>query len=199
MSASRHRPKSGGRRSFGLVIFFLAMMPTPVGLQDLAALIARQPAVSDRWRQYVRVTPFGTVQAATFSFPQPLGTHDPGRRRDTHSRASIRARSTSRARSAIRALNPLAEPTPPIAVSGGQPHAEGRSAGAARASRSRRAATRLDKPKKAPEKTQDRAQFEQPKPRRTAASRIQAGAGSPSLQSRKSSRQARSAEADRKA
>ena len=77
MSASRHRPKSGGRRSFGLVIFFVAMMPTPVGFQDLAALIARQPAVSDRWRQYVRVTPFGTVQAATFSFPQPLGTMIP--------------------------------------------------------------------------------------------------------------------------
>ena len=75
-------PRVTGRRAaaaalFGLVIFLLAMMPTPVGFQDLAALIARQPAVSDRWRQYVRVTPFGTVQAATFSFPQPLGTMIP--------------------------------------------------------------------------------------------------------------------------
>ena len=114
MSASRHRPKSGGRRSLGLVIFLLAMMPTPVGFQDLAALIVRQPAVSDRWRQYVRVTPFGTVQAATFSFPQPLGTMIPVTPGYTLASLDPRALDITGSIGNPR-LNPLAEQTPPIA------------------------------------------------------------------------------------
>jgi hypothetical protein len=73
MFAWSQRP---GRRNrlFGLLVFGLAMMPAPIGYQDLAALIARQPAVSDRWRQHILASPFGTIHAATFSFPQPLGT-----------------------------------------------------------------------------------------------------------------------------
>ncbi len=113
MSASRHGPKGGGRRLFGLVIFFAAMMPTPVGFQDLAALIARQPAVSDRWRHYARVTPFGTVQAATLSFPQPLGSMIPATPGYTFASLDPRALDITGSIGNPR-LNPLAEPAPPI-------------------------------------------------------------------------------------
>lgn len=75
MSASRHRPK-GALRLFGLFMFVF-LMPTTIGYQDLASLMARQPAVSERWRQHVLASPFGTIHAATFSFPQPIGTSIP--------------------------------------------------------------------------------------------------------------------------
>ena len=164
MSASRHRPKSGKRRSFGLIIFFLAMMPTPIGLQDLAALIASQPAVSDRWRQYVRVTPFGTVQAATFSFPQPLGTMIPTT--PGYTLASLDPRSLDIVTGSIGnpRNNPLTEQTPQIQF----PTVDRRLKGDLLVRRDRPTPVspqpRQDKPKKTPEKTQDRAQFEAPKP-----------------------------------
>ncbi|WP_245303574.1 cell wall hydrolase [Pseudorhodoplanes sinuspersici] len=52
-------------------------MPTSIGYQDLAALIARQPAVTERWRQHIRTSAFGTIHAATFSFPRPMGAAIP--------------------------------------------------------------------------------------------------------------------------
>ena len=52
-------------------------MPTNVGYQDLAALIAQQPGVSQRWREHVLTSPFGTIHAATFSFPRPMGSSIP--------------------------------------------------------------------------------------------------------------------------
>lgn len=163
MSASRHRPKGGGRRSLGLVIFFLAMMPTPVGLQDLAALIARQPAVADRWRHYARVTPFGTVQAATLSFPQPLGSMIPATPGYTFASLDPRALDITGSIGNPR-LNPLAEPAPPIAF----PTVNRTLKGDLLVPRERLVpappAPRKDKLKKAPEKTQDRAQVEAPKP-----------------------------------
>jgi spore germination cell wall hydrolase CwlJ-like protein len=55
----------------------LVLMPTPVGLQDLAALIARQPFVSERVRQHLIASPFGTIHAATFSMPRPIGSAIP--------------------------------------------------------------------------------------------------------------------------
>lgn len=163
MSASRHRPKGGRRRSLGLVIFFLAMMPTPVGLQDLAALIARQPAVADRWRHYVRVTPFGTVQAATFSFPQPLGSMIPATPGYTFASLDPRALDITGSIGDPQ-LNPLAEAAPAIAF----PTVNRTLKGDLLVPRERLApappAPRKDKPKKAPEKTQDRAQVESPRP-----------------------------------
>jgi spore germination cell wall hydrolase CwlJ-like protein len=52
-------------------------MPAPVGLQDFAALLARQPGIGDRWRDHLIASPFGTIHAATFSFPRPIGTTIP--------------------------------------------------------------------------------------------------------------------------
>jgi spore germination cell wall hydrolase CwlJ-like protein len=77
MKASRKRPKGACRRLFGLVFCGSVLMPTGVGYQDLAALIARQPAVTERWRQHVRTSTFGTIHAATFSFPRPMGSAIP--------------------------------------------------------------------------------------------------------------------------
>lgn len=173
MSAQRHRPKNGKRRSFGLVIFFLAMMPTPIGLQDLAALIASQPAVSDRWRQYVRVTPFGTVQAATFGFPQPLGTMIPAIPGYTLASLDPRALDITGSIGNPR-NNPLAEQTPPIQF----PTVDRTLKGDLLVRRERpipvQPQPRQDKPKKAPEKTQDRAQFEQPKPQERPQTEVKA-------------------------
>jgi len=40
-------------------------------------VLARQPAVAKRWRQHVIASPFGTIHAATFSMPRPIGTAIP--------------------------------------------------------------------------------------------------------------------------
>ena len=52
-------------------------MPTSIGHQDLAAFFARQPGVSQRWREHLIASPFGTIHAATFSFSRPIGTAMP--------------------------------------------------------------------------------------------------------------------------
>lgn len=62
---------------FGLAAVFLAAFPARIGFQDVAGLIARQPAVGETWRQHLIASPFGTIHAATFSFPRPIGTAIP--------------------------------------------------------------------------------------------------------------------------
>ncbi len=52
-------------------------MPTQSAHQDLGALLARQPEVSQRWRAHVIASPFGSVQVAGFNFPRPVGTQIP--------------------------------------------------------------------------------------------------------------------------
>jgi spore germination cell wall hydrolase CwlJ-like protein len=64
-------------RRLGLVAAVFVVPPTQIGYQDAAALTARQPVVSERW-QHGLASPFGTIDAATFSFPQPLGAIVPG-------------------------------------------------------------------------------------------------------------------------
>jgi spore germination cell wall hydrolase CwlJ-like protein len=53
----------------------LILMPTGIGLQDIASLISRQPAGAER-RQSI-ASPFGTIHAATFSMARPLGSDIP--------------------------------------------------------------------------------------------------------------------------
>jgi spore germination cell wall hydrolase CwlJ-like protein len=60
--------------SIGLCIF--ALMPTEIGYQDIASLLARQPGVAERWHKRVFATA-GTIQVATFSFGRPIGTFSP--------------------------------------------------------------------------------------------------------------------------
>jgi spore germination cell wall hydrolase CwlJ-like protein len=77
MKASRKRPKGAFRRPFGLVLCVVIAMPNSIGHQDLAALIARQPAVTERWRAHVRNSTFGTIHAASLSFPRLVGASIP--------------------------------------------------------------------------------------------------------------------------
>src|SRR5258708_28821103 len=75
MGVSRRRPKEARTyASFGLGVLVMGLMPDPIGYQDLASLMARQPDVSQRARAHMMASPFGTIHAATFSFPQPVGT-----------------------------------------------------------------------------------------------------------------------------
>ena len=60
---------------FGVLL--LALLPTSIGYQDLGALLARQPAVAERARAFLIASPFGTIHAAMFSLPRPIGTAIP--------------------------------------------------------------------------------------------------------------------------
>jgi hypothetical protein len=73
---------SRNRRRRALSVFaagtvLLTLQPNPIGYQDLGALIARRQSVSDSWRRHIIASPFGTIHAATFSMPRPLGATVP--------------------------------------------------------------------------------------------------------------------------
>jgi hypothetical protein len=77
MVSSRNGPRAAETAAFGLAILIFAVTPTQVGYQDLAALMAQQPSVAARWRDHMIASPFGTIHAATFSMPRPVGTMIP--------------------------------------------------------------------------------------------------------------------------
>jgi hypothetical protein len=62
---------------FWLSAFCVGLMPTSIGYQDLAALIAHghERAPSSGW--HLIASPFGTVEAATFSYSRPIGSAIP--------------------------------------------------------------------------------------------------------------------------
>jgi Cell Wall Hydrolase len=74
MVASRRRPLAAFTGSFWLCALLAVLAPSSIGYQDLAAYLARQPGVSERWRDHLIASPFGTIHAATFSFARPIGT-----------------------------------------------------------------------------------------------------------------------------
>jgi spore germination cell wall hydrolase CwlJ-like protein len=92
----------------GAAWFVMASLPAPIGYQDFAAFIARQPAVGEHLRKHLIASPFGTIHAATFSLPQPVGTGVP-------------------ATGAVRLVNfdPTADITGAISPSGGSQSADG--------------------------------------------------------------------------
>lgn len=75
----RVRQRPGGARlapfCFGLCVF--ALQPTQTAYQDLAALLARQPGVTERWQQQTIPNAFRSIQVATFGFSRPIGTATP--------------------------------------------------------------------------------------------------------------------------
>ena len=77
MAASRVRIMGASSAPFWFSAFFLALMPTSIGYQDIAALLAQQPGVSQRWRDHLIASPFGTIERATFSYGRPIGTSVP--------------------------------------------------------------------------------------------------------------------------
>jgi spore germination cell wall hydrolase CwlJ-like protein len=76
MSVLRNRPKGARFASFGLCLCLFAAMPTEVGYQDIASLLARQPGVAERWQKRV-FSAASTIQLATYSFARPIGTSAP--------------------------------------------------------------------------------------------------------------------------
>ena len=72
-----HRRRTGGRAALGLAAAIFLLSPNQVHHSDIASLIASQPAVVARARTHVIASPFGTIHAATFSFPSPVGTAMP--------------------------------------------------------------------------------------------------------------------------
>src|SRR5450432_3053388 len=76
MSVMRNRPKGARFALFGLGLCGFALIPTEVGYQDIASLLARQPGVAERWQKRV-FSAVSTIQVATYSFGRPIGTSTP--------------------------------------------------------------------------------------------------------------------------
>src|ERR1700732_4344236 len=76
MSVKRNRPKGARFAAFGLGLCVFALIPTEVGYQDNPSLLARQPAVAERWQKRV-FSAASTIQVATYSFGRPIGTSTP--------------------------------------------------------------------------------------------------------------------------
>jgi spore germination cell wall hydrolase CwlJ-like protein len=72
----RNRSKGAQFASFGLGLCVFALMPTEIGYQDIASLLARQPGVAERWQKRV-FSAVSTIQVATYSFGRPIGTSTP--------------------------------------------------------------------------------------------------------------------------
>jgi spore germination cell wall hydrolase CwlJ-like protein len=77
MLASHGRPKGGLRPPFGFGVLILLLLPSELGYQDLAGLVARQPPVTERSQKAAFVSPFGTIHEQRFSLPQPVGASIP--------------------------------------------------------------------------------------------------------------------------
>ena len=76
MSVMRNRPKGARFASFGIGLCIFALLPNEIGYQDIAALLARQPGVAERWQKRV-FSAASTIQVATYSFSRPIGTSSP--------------------------------------------------------------------------------------------------------------------------
>src|SRR5882757_7650404 len=76
MSVMRNRSKGARRASFGLGLCVFALIPTEIGYQDIASLLARQPGVAERWQKRV-FSAASNIQLATYSFGRPMGTSSP--------------------------------------------------------------------------------------------------------------------------
>ncbi len=53
------------------------LIPTSTGFQDLDALLVRPAGSAQRAREHFIASPFGTIEAATYSFGRPIGTSMP--------------------------------------------------------------------------------------------------------------------------
>jgi spore germination cell wall hydrolase CwlJ-like protein len=76
MVASRVRVlRASGSARFWLSAFCISLMPTSVGYQDLAALIAHRPHVYASFGgEHLIASPLGTIERAAFNFTRPVGT-----------------------------------------------------------------------------------------------------------------------------
>jgi spore germination cell wall hydrolase CwlJ-like protein len=63
--------------STAIAAALLVLPAERIALQDLGALLARHAGVAKRWQQHLIASPFGTIHAAMFSLPNPVGTTIP--------------------------------------------------------------------------------------------------------------------------
>src|SRR5260221_13872222 len=73
MSVMRNRSKGARGAPFGLGLCVFALIPTEIGYQDIASLLAPQPGVAERWQKRVSAAA-STIQGATYSFGRPIGS-----------------------------------------------------------------------------------------------------------------------------
>ena len=126
MSVLRNRPKGARFASFGLGLCVFALIPTEIGYQDIASLLARQPGVAERWQKRVFASAVSSIQVATFSFGRPIGTSS--RAGATFQLASLDNQGIDITGSLTR--NPIVHGAAALSGGGfpqGQPRAEGRS------------------------------------------------------------------------
>ena len=76
-SVPSYRPKSARLALFGFGLGVFALLPNEIGYQDIAALLARQPGVTERWQTRMVASPASAIQVATYSFGRPIGTASP--------------------------------------------------------------------------------------------------------------------------
>jgi len=74
MSVLRNGSKGARFAPFGFVLCLLTVSPTEIGYQDLAALLAHQPGVAERWQQHLFASSRRMLQVASFNLPRPMGT-----------------------------------------------------------------------------------------------------------------------------
>src|SRR4030081_3979543 len=60
-----------------LAVALFGVAPTQVAVQDAGYLVGRAPAMADRIREHLIASPFGTIHAGLFTFPQPAGSGMP--------------------------------------------------------------------------------------------------------------------------
>jgi len=107
MLVMRNQPKGARSASFGLGLCIFALMPTEIGYQDIASLLARQPGVAERWQKRV-FSAVSTIQVATYSFGRPIGTSVP--QTATYRLASLDNQGVGITGSVTR--NPIVQPAP---------------------------------------------------------------------------------------
>ncbi|KQW20769.1 hydrolase [Afipia sp. Root123D2] len=112
MTMLRNGPKGARFAPFGFVLCLLTVTPTEIGYQDLAALLAHQPGVTERWQQYVFASARRSIQVASFNFVRPIGT-------DVPRTASYRLASLGGAGGVMSSFdrNPLGQPVRPLQAS----------------------------------------------------------------------------------
>jgi len=69
---------SRGSTRFWFSAFFIALMPTSIGYQDIAALMTEHPAAPVFSQQHLIASPFGTIEPPTYTYGvRPIGTAIP--------------------------------------------------------------------------------------------------------------------------
>ena len=77
MGMSRRRPRAGLSAAFGVCVLGGAVAPTMIGPQDLATIIAQRPALAEHAHSHNIASPFGTIEHATFTMPEPISAAMP--------------------------------------------------------------------------------------------------------------------------